>query len=143
MVLPRFSHWPLRCAALRLLASGVVLLAALGGCGKKATTIQVESTELEKAFLGAASGGAGQTGQPAAGGNAPAFVRAALAASRSNDYVTAVLLLQKASESPGVTAEQIMALQTARKAWVNDLMARAVKGDETAKAALAAIGNAH
>ena len=133
----------MRTAAVRLLVAGVVVMLALGGCGQKAANIQVQSGELEKAFPGVASVAPAPSGQPAAIGEARAFVAAALSASRSNDYVTAVLMLQKAAESPGVTPEQVMALQVARKAWVADLMARAGRGDESAKAALAGIGNAH
>ncbi len=143
MVLPRLAQRTLRTAAVRLLvASGVVML-AVGACGKKAANIQVQSNELEKAFPGVASVAPARTGPTAAIADARALVAAALSASRSNDYVTAVLMLQKAAEAPGVTAEQVMALQVARKAWVADLMTRAGRGDETAKAALAGIGNAH
>ena len=143
MVLPRLSQRTLRTGAVRLLVAGVVVMLALGGCGKKAANIEVQSSELEKAFPGVGSVAPARTGQAAAIGDAKAFVAAALSASRSNDYVTAVLMLQKAAESPGVTPEQVMALQVARKAWVADLMARAGRGDESAKAALAGIGNAH
>jgi hypothetical protein len=143
MVLPRLFQGTLRSAAVRLLSAGAAVIVALGGCGRKAANIQLQSAELEKAFPGLASVAPARTGQPATSGDPKAFVAVALSASRSNDYVTAVLMLQKAAESPGVTPEQVTALQVARKAWVTDLMTRAGRGDESAKAALAAIGDAH
>ncbi len=143
MVLPRLAHRTLRAAGPWLVGAGAALLLPLGGCGQKAANIQLQSAELEKAFPGVAPGAPAQTGQPAAGGAATRFVTAALSASRSNDYVTAVLMLQRAAEAPGVTAEQVMALQVARKAWVTDLMTRADRGDQGAKAALASLGEAH
>ena len=116
---------------------------ALAGCGRKAADIQVQSNALEKAFPGIASVAPARAGQPGARGDAKAFVAAALSASRSNDYVSAVLMLQRATESPGVTPEQVAALQAARKAWVAELMTRADRGDESAEAALGRIGDAH
>jgi hypothetical protein len=44
---------------------------------------------------------------------------------------------------PGLSPEQIVAVHEVRKAWVMDLAKRAAKGDESAKAALAVIGNAN
>ena len=143
MVFPRRFQRTLRAAAVRLLCAGAAVIVALGGCGKKAASIQLQSAELEKAFPGLASAAPARTDQRAASGDPRAFVAAALSASRSNDYVTAVLMLQRAAESPGVTPQQVMALQAARKAWVTDLMTRAARGDESAKAALGAIGDAH
>ena len=143
MVLPWLAHRPLRGAAIQLLFASAAAMVLLGGCGKKANEIQLQSAELEKAFPGVASVAPARTSQSAAGGDPRAFVAAALSASRSNDSVTAVLMLQKAAEAPGVTPQQVMALQVARKAWVTDLMTRAARGDESAKAALAAIGDAH
>ena len=128
---------------IQLLVAGGVIMLALGGCGKKAADIQVQSGELEKAFPGVASVAPAPAGQARTVGDARAFVAAALSASRSNDYVTAVLMLQKAAESPGVTPDQVVALQVARKAWVAELMTRADHGDASAKAALARIGDAH
>jgi hypothetical protein len=143
MVLPWFPHWTLRGAAPRLLLASAIVLVTLGGCGKAAKEIQLQSAELAKAFPGVASVTPARTAQPVASGDPRAFVAAALSASRSNDYVTAVLMLQKAAEAPGVTPQQVMALQVARKAWVDDMLSRAARGDEGAKAALAALGNAH
>ena len=133
----------MRGSAVRLLCAGAAIIVALGGCHKKAANIQLQSAELEKAFPGLASAAPARTDQRTARGDPRALVAAALSASRSNDYVAAVIMLQRAVESPGVTPQQVMALQVARKAWVNDLMTRAARGDDSAKAALAALGEAH
>lgn len=143
MVLPRFFERPLRSAAGRPLAAFAALLVTLAGCGEKPEDIQRQTAELEKAFPGLAAAAPARSGRPGATVDASAYVKAALSASRSNDYGTAVIMLQKAAESPGVTPEQVMAIQTARKAWVADLMTRAAQGDEKAKAALAAIEASH
>ena len=143
MVLPRLSQRTVRIPVIQLLVAGGVIMLVLSGCGKKAADIQAQSGELEKAFPGVASVAPAPAGQARTVGDARAFVAAALSASRSNDYVTAVLMLQKAAESPGVTPDQVVALQVARKAWVAELMTRADHGDASAKAALARIGDAH
>ncbi len=143
MVLSWLSQRTLSAAVVRLLSACAAVIVALGGCGKKAAEIQLQSAELERAFPGLASAAPAGTGPATAGRDPRTFVSAALSASRSNDYVTAVLMLQKAAEAPGVTPEQVMALQAARKAWVTDLMTRADRGDQRARAALAAIADAH
>jgi hypothetical protein len=143
MVLPWLSQRTLRAPAVRLLSACAAVIVVLGGCGKKAANIQLQSAELEKAFPGLASVAPARTGQPTTGGDPRAFVAAALLASRSNDHVTAVIMLQRAADSPGVTPQQVMTLQLARKAWVAELTTRAARGDESAKAGLAAIGDAH
>jgi hypothetical protein len=51
-------------------------------------------------------------------------------------------MLQKAIESPGASPDQVMALQTTRKACVTELMSRAAKGDQNARTALMAIERA-
>ena len=66
-------------------------------------------------------------------------MQAALVAVRTNDYVAGVIALQNAQQSPGVTAQQLMAVEKAKQALTAELLARADRGDPQAKAALAAI----
>jgi hypothetical protein len=121
----------------------LALLMPFAGCRKKAD-VKHETDALELAFPGIASvpparldaAGRSSSGDP------KACVSAAVLAIRTNDYVTAAIMLQKAIESPGASADQVMALQTTRKACVTELMNRASKGDQNAKAALMAIERA-
>ena len=120
----------------------LVLLLSLSACGRK-VEVKSQVSELEKAFPGAASAAA--PAQPEASAQAaPApdpntFVQAALVAVRTNDYVAGVIALQNAQQSPGVTAQQLMAVEKAKQALTAELLARADRGDPQAKAALAAI----
>jgi len=106
-----------------LLCLSAVLLLALSGCSKHAR-VNTRFAELEKAFAGAGTN---------------AFVNAALAAARTNDYAGGVMLLEALKRAPGTSAEQLMAVHQAIQALTADLVARAAKGDAEAKAALAAI----
>ena len=106
-----------------LLCISAVLLLALSGCSKKAK-VNARFSELEKAFAGAGTN---------------AFLNAALAAVRTNDYAGGVLMLEALQRAPGTSAEQLMAVHQAIQALTAELVARAAKGDPAAKAALAAI----
>lgn len=79
---------------------------------------------MEKAFQGA---------QP------NPLVQAALSAVRTNDYAGGVLVLQEVKTAPGVSAAQLMAVQQTQQALTDELLARAERGDASAKAALALI----
>jgi hypothetical protein len=99
---------------------------------------------LEKAFPAAAAAtpapvqGPAPTQQPQAA-DASAYVQLALQAVRTNDYAASVLVLQGVQRLPGMTAQQLMAVERAKQAMVADLVARAGRGDPKAKADLAAI----
>ena len=116
MVLPWLSQRTLRAPAVRLLSACAAVIVVLGGCGKKAANIQLQSAELEKAFPGLASVAPARTGQLTTGGDPRAFVAAALLASRSNDHVTAVIMLQtKGAALGGVFGQSDSAVYKTRR----------------------------
>jgi hypothetical protein len=121
-------------------AAAALLL--LCGCGSKTANVQTQTAVLEKAFPDLAAAAPAQTDQTVPGGDPRAYVNGALSAVRSNDLATGVIMLKKAMRLPGMTVAQIQASQEARKAWMSDLTQRAAKGEESAKAALAAIDQA-
>lgn len=134
-------RWGRAKTALVLLCACVML--PLAGCNKKAGVKQ-EAAALERAFPGIASVPPARldaTGRSSSREHT-ACVSAAVLALHTNDYGTAAIMLQKAIESPGASPDQVMALQTTRKACVTELMARAAKGDQNAKATLMAIERA-
>ncbi len=123
----------------------LALLFALTACAKK-EDLKDQVSELEKAFPAAAQAATaapGQAEKPAA--NQPpsadpnAYVSFALSAVRTNDYVPAVIALQSVQRMPGVTWQQLIAIERAKQAMTADLVARAGRGDLKAKADLAAI----
>ena len=131
---------------MRILSSLVPLAAAallaLSACSKKAE-VKSQVSELEKAFQAAAPAAASQTekgvssqGLPA---DANAYVNLALSAVRTNDYAGGVIALQAVQRMPGVTANQLMAVERAKEAMTAELVARAARGDAKAKAELAVI----
>jgi hypothetical protein len=126
----------------RLLVLSVALVLALGACSKK-PDVKASVSELEKAFPTAAAPAEVQA-QPTAPtavpqANADALVKRALTAARANDYASGVIALQAAQTRPGVTADQVMAVQRAKQAMVGELQRRAVNGDQQALAQLKAI----
>jgi hypothetical protein len=126
-----------------LLPVTAAVILAWSGCARKAD-LAVQTAELEKVFPGLAAAVAAQaqaTGEPATD-DAKGCVAAAICAARRNDVATGVNLLRRTMRTTQLTPDQIMALQELRKAWVIDLTSRAAKGDEGAKAALAAIESA-
>jgi hypothetical protein len=123
-------------------AIGAAALLSVWGCGSKKADVKTQTAELEKAFPNIAAVAPAPVGQPAPGGDPKACVSAALAAVKSNDLGTAVIMAKYAVRLPGLTPTQLAALQEARSAWMNDLMKRAVQGEASAKAALAVIDQA-
>ena len=63
----------------------------------------------------------------------------ALNAITTDDYAVALMALQNAKRMPGMTVDQLMAVQNAMQAMTSELLARADKGDPKAQAALAAV----
>lgn len=120
-MISRFSRnakgWLGRCAASALLASN------LAGCGGKPGA-KAQAAELERSFTGAPTN---------------SFVGLALTAIRGGDYPAGVIALQAAKAAPGMTPEQLMAVQGTMQSITAELAARADKGDPQAKADLAII----
>src|SRR4051812_21836650 len=102
------------------LCAGIVI--GLSGCGKP--NVKTEATRLEHAFS-------------AAGTNA--YVAVALSAIRNDDYVGGVVALQSARRVPGMSADQLIAVQEAMQVMTEDLVRRADAGDPKARADLALI----
>ncbi len=124
------------CASL-----AVILL--LAGCSKKAD-LKGQVSQLEKAFPAAAPAAAAPVETPATTAQAPAsdanaYVKAALSAVQANDYAGGVIALQKVERMPGVTYQQLVAIERTKQAMTTDLINRADRGDAKAKADLAAI----
>lgn len=107
----------------RLLPLSGATIFALSACGRK-VDVHVQAGELEKAFQAAPSS---------------AYVSLAVSAVRTNDYAVGVIALQNARRMPGMTSDQLMAVQRTLEAITADLVARAAKGDPNARADLAAI----
>ena len=63
----------------------------------------------------------------------------AVAAARTNDAAAGVIALQEARRQPGLTAEQLQAVEQASQSIIADLVRRAADGDARAKAHLEAI----
>ena|SRR5437867_5059113 len=122
------------------LSAGALLV--LNGCSKK-NGVPAQISEMEKAFHEAGGVVPVQTAMPVPNQPIPAeanaYLNVALSAVRKNDYAGGVIALQAVQRTPGVTAEQLMAVQGALQAMTADLLARASKGDPKAKADLAAI----
>jgi hypothetical protein len=147
LVLPELNQRPLNTKTVmktscRLLLFSAALVLALGACSKK-PDVQSSVSELEKAFPSAAAPAPVQT-QPTAPTPVPQadandLVKSALTAARANDYASGVIALQAAQAKPGVTADQVMAVQRAKQAMVAELQRRAINGDQHALAQLKAI----
>lgn len=122
-----------------VLASATLLL--LSSCDRK-PGVKSSISQLEKAFAAQAAPGAAE--QPAPGqaprADAKSYVQRGLVAARSNDYATAVAMLNAAVRAPGLTPDQFLVVQQARSALVSDLQNRAEKGNADAQAAVKAIG---
>jgi hypothetical protein len=114
----------------------------LCGCGHKKADVKAQTSELEKAFPDLATVAPAPADQATPAGDPKPYVKAALSAVQANDLATGVIMLRKAMRLPGLTVAQIKAMQEARSVWITDLAQRADKGEESAKAALAAINNA-
>jgi hypothetical protein len=121
-------------AALTLASVG---LPPVSSCSRK-PGIETSISQLEKAFRATASPEQAAPGHPSRT-DANACVLVALAAARTNDYATAVVMLNGAARLPGVTPDQFLAVQQAKNALVADLQNRAERGDTGAAAALKSI----
>ncbi len=119
--------------------SAAVLL-ALSACGRNADA-KTQVSELKKVFEPAQP--PVQTERPASGqallAEANAYVSLALSAVRTNDYVGGVIALQAVQRMPGITSQQLMAVEGAMQAMTAELLVRASKGDAKALSDLAAI----
>lgn len=105
------------------LAIPLSLLLGATGCGRS-PDVKAEAAQLEKTFTAA---------------NPNALVTRAATAIREGDYAAGVIALEAVKQTPGMTAEQLMAVQRATLTVTEDLTARAERGDAKAKADLAAI----
>jgi hypothetical protein len=121
-----------------VLASATLLL--LSGCDRK-PGVKTSISQLEKAFGSKAPPGAAE--QPAPGqaprADAKGYVQIALAAARTNDYATAVAMLEAAIRAPGITPDQFLVVQQAKSALLTDLQNQAEKGAASAQSALKSI----
>jgi hypothetical protein len=126
--------------------AAAILLLTLSGCGRK-PDVDAAAAKVEKAFPAEAQA-AQAAPEPAAPvpdnaapaavpqGDINASVKAALAAVHSKDYGEGVIAVQNVQQMPGVTANQLMALERAKQAMVANLQERAEQGDAKAKADL-------
>ena len=137
-------HTPISRSKFRF--SSCASLAALlmvAGCSKKAD-VKGQASELEKAFPAAAPAGGAPvetlaTTEQASASDANAYVKAALSSVQANDYAGGVIALQKVQQMPGVTYQQLVAIERTKKAITTDLINRADRGDAKAKADLGKI----
>src|SRR6267142_2654182 len=117
------------CASLAVLAA----ILMLAGCSKK-VDVKDQVSQLEKAFPAAAPAAAAPIETPAAtvqvpASDANAYVKAALSAVQANDYAGGVIALQKVERMPGVTYQQLVAIERTKQAINIDLINRADRGD--------------
>jgi hypothetical protein len=112
IVLPLFSYVHL-----------FLLVASLCACSKK-PDIKSEVARLEKTFSAT---------------DTNTLMGAALSAIHKDDYAGGIIALDNAKHVPGMSAEQLMSVQSTMQAITADLVARAARGDATAQAQLAAI----
>ena len=133
-----------RHLSLMILVLPIVLAS---GCHRK-PDVKGNLSQLEQAFPTATTTAPAQPVEPAPAAPAPgsdpnAYVGLALSAVRTNDYAGGVIALQTVQTMPGVTAQQLMAIESAKQALTADLVARADRGDTKAKAELAKIEKTH
>src|SRR6267142_2343446 len=112
------------CASLAVLAA-ILLLA---GCSKK-VDVKDQVSQLEKAFAAAAPIGTPAATVQVPASDANAYVKAALSAVQANDYAGGVIALQKVERMPGVTYQQLVAIERTKQAINIDLINRADRGD--------------
>ena len=99
---------------------GLSLPGILSGCGKQAG-VESTVTQLEKAFQNS---------------NTNADLQLAIAATKNQDFVTGIVALHHAKSIPGLTAEQLMAVEQANQSITTELTRRADAGDPQARADL-------
>ena len=102
---------------------GALLLSPLCGCSRPASA-ESSLTHLEQSF-------------PAATANPE--LQLAIAASTARDFATGVVALGNVKKTPGLTPQQLMAVEQAQQAMTADLIRRADGGDAAARAELARI----
>jgi hypothetical protein len=133
-----------RSNAFQNAVAAAILLLALSGCGRK-PDVEAAAAKVEKAFPAEAQAAQAAPAAPVPDNAAPAAVpqgdinasvKAALAAVHSKDYGEGVIAVQNVQQMPGVTANQLMALERAKQAMVANLQERAEQGDAKAKADL-------
>jgi len=108
---------------LKSLSSGFCGLAAgflLSGCHKPVEAVSTIN-QLERAFP-----------DP----KLSADVTAAITAAKHQDYVTGVVALERAKSVPGLSAQQLMAVEQANQSLTQELVRRADAGDAQAKSEL-------
>ena len=114
----------------------------LSGCGGK-PDVDAAAAKVEKEFPTTAQVAPAPAPAPDNAAPAPepqadvnASVKAALSAVHSKEYGEGVIAVQTAQKMPGVSANQLMALERAKQAMVANLQERAEQGDAKAKADL-------
>src|SRR5262245_24044372 len=92
-----------------------------GSCTRK-PTVQTSVSDLEQAFGTATNAVTIVTAgaSVATTDTANDLVKSALSSARANDYAASVIALQEAVRKPGVTAEQVTAVQNAKRILVTD-----------------------
>ncbi len=125
----------------RILISFVVALMLVTASCRKQEDVKSSASELELAFQTPTAPGSANPAVSAqtVPSGAEELVKTALAAARVDDYASGVIALEAAQRKPGVTAEQVMAVQRAVLAMTSDLATRAANGDQKAMAQLKAI----
>src|SRR5690349_15215684 len=131
-------------SAVQISTVTALLVMGLSGCGSK-PDVDAAAVKVEKAFAAeaqaASAAAAPSPAAPAPDDAAPAAisqvdvnasVKAALAAVHSKEYGEGVIAVQKVQRMPGVTAQQLMALERARQAMSQTLQERAEQGDAKA-----------
>ena len=125
-----------------MVALTAILMLFASACSKQ-PDVKSSASELEKAFQTPAASATGQALAAAPVQTAPTeaqdLIKTALAAARADDYASGVIALEAAQRKPGVTAEQLMAVQRTMRAMTTDLATRAANGDQKALAELKAI----
>jgi beta-phosphoglucomutase-like phosphatase (HAD superfamily) len=124
-----------------LFSFAVALMLGAASC-RKQEDVKSSASELERAFQTTTAAAVAANPAPAAqtaAAGAEELVKTALAAARVDDYASGVIALEAAGRKPGVTAEQVMAVQRALLAMTSDLATRAANGDPKALAQLKAI----
>jgi len=131
----------MKAQSLLVFLTGLILL-LVGACSRK-PDVKSSASELEQAFQAPSAPAPSQAGPagsaPVAATEAHDLVKEALAAARADDFASGVVALQAARSKPGVSAEQLMAVQRAMQAMTTDLATRAANGDQKALAQLKAI----
>jgi hypothetical protein len=105
----------------------VIALAAAAGC-RREPSAAAGLAKLEQAFPD-------RTAAP--------VVQVAIAAARTNELGQGVIALQGAKRMPGLTAEQLQAVEQASLALTRELLRRAEAGDARARAELDLIERTH